>query len=129
MGAHFDVEYREDCVVKAPTLTFLKMWSLEEWAAVVNSLADIPGIQPVRLEDGKVVQPMAPGRALLDLRMDPQDERVADRVAAITEEVRRRGYELGNLHHGNVFYEPETGEVTIVDLGDLRRIQEPGGET
>lgn len=124
MGAHFEVEIVGDRVIKTPTPLLLSMWELEEWAEVVNGLSDIPGIQPVRLEDGRVVEPMAPGAELASLEMDVDDERVRERLGRILAEVRQRGYEIGNVHHGNVFYDGETGEVTIVDLGQLSKIGE-----
>jgi len=115
-------------MVKTPSLTLLAAWDLEEWAKAVNSLSDIPGIQPVRLEDGKVIQPLAPGDEVARLKIDILDPRVSSAVARIVEQVRERGFVLGNLHGGNIFYDPKTGEVTIVDLGQLSRVEGGGGD-
>jgi len=122
-GAHFGVEVKQNCVVKTPTPLFLSTWNLDEWVEVVNSLSDIPGIQPIHLENGKIIQPIAPGKALVDMGMSVNDERVKPEISRVCAEVRSRGYNLENIHHGNAFYDSETGKVTIVDLGQLKVIK------
>ncbi|GAI65277.1 unnamed protein product, partial [marine sediment metagenome] len=99
MSAHFEVEVKETYVVKTPTPLFLSAWNLDEWVEVVNSMSDIPGIQPIHLENGKVIQPLAPGRELAAMGMSVSDERVRSKINRIWTEVRSRGYDLENIHH------------------------------
>lgn len=118
MGGHFEVEVKETYVVKTPTPQFLSTWDLAEWVEIVNSLSDIPGIQPIYLEDGKIIQPIAPGGALPTI----DNKWIFTRISRIWAEIRSRGYDLQNIHPGDVFYDSKTGIITIVDLGQLSKV-------
>lgn len=97
-------------------------------AIVMEDLKGIPGvprifghrvIEGTHNEGATLVMEKAPGYLIRELE-ETQQTKIWDRMLPLLKQVHDRGWNHGDLHTGNIFYDPKTDRITLIDFGESR---------